>query len=263
MSTLTKTITVLQAIASAKPSPRFSDLLAVLDFPQTTLHRLLSQLIAEGLVVLDSHNKTYRLGLALLTLAQQALAGLDVREMAQAEIDELANLTQDTIHLAILDHDEIMYIDKRESSVGLRLYSAIGKRAPIYCTGVGKVIFSFLPSTQQQALLSKMPFVQHTDTTLYTPELLMQAAHQIKEQGYGFDIEEHEPGICCVAAPVFGLQQEVVAALSVTASVFRMPLERRLSLVPIVCSAAARVSEKLGFDASGKLFENQAPSTDN
>ncbi len=248
MSTLTKTITVLQAIAATKSAPRFSELLATLPFPQGTLHRLLSQLIAEGLVIMDTHNKTYRLGLKLLTLAQHALAGLDVRESAQADLDYLLETTGDTIHLAVLDQQEVVYIDKRESSVGLRLYSAIGKRAPIYCTGVGKVILSFLPPAQQHALLTQMTFIRHTATTLHTAEQLAMACHQIKTQGYGFDLEEHEPGICCVSAPIFDLNHAVTAAISVTASVFRMPDERRLGLVPIVCAAAARISEKLGYN---------------
>jgi len=113
-----------------------------------SIHRLISELCAYNYVERDNITKKYRLGLKFLDIASYVISNLDIREAAREGIEEINNITKETVHLAILLDDKAIYIDKKESHHSIRMYSQIGKSAPLYCTGVGKAILAYQPTEE-------------------------------------------------------------------------------------------------------------------
>jgi DNA-binding IclR family transcriptional regulator len=199
-----------------------------------------------GLLRQDPDGQHYHAGFGLLALARRTWEGVDVRRAAEAEMQRLFEDVQETIHLAVLDGDEIIYIDKLESPQTVRLFSAVGKRGPAYCTGVGKTLLAFLDRAQRERIIAHTDFRAHTENTLVSGTALRQALEEIRVRGCGLDREEHEEGIRGIAAPVFDCRGRVVASLSITSTVGRLPTRRLQDLQPRIIEAARRISRELG-----------------
>jgi len=238
---------VLEAVCAAQAPIRFTDLVARLGLPKSTVHRLLGVLMEQNLVRFDAGEQRYSPGYRLLSFAQQAWQGLDVRKAAHAQMRRLLETVHETIHLGVIDGYEIIYIDKLESPKSIRLYSAVGKRGPIYCTGVGKAILAFLPRERQEDIIAHTDFQPHTAHTLADARVLRQALEEIRVRGCALDLEEHEEGIRCVAAPIFNFRGEAVASISATSTARRMPVQRLQDLQPLLLEASRGISRELGY----------------
>lgn len=202
--------------------------------------------MAEGLVRLDSKDKTYTLGVRLLELARRAWEEFDVRRVAEPELLKLRDRTGETVHLAILDDLEVVYIDKYESRQGVRTISSVGKRAPSHCTGVGKAILAFLGAEKQADLVKRLPLARFTENTITTPGKFATHLESTKTRGYATDDEEHHMGTRCVAAPIFDYRGQVTASVSVTAPSFRLTSGKLGEYAPIAMEAAREITRRLG-----------------
>ncbi|HIE37629.1 MAG TPA: IclR family transcriptional regulator, partial [Anaerolineae bacterium] len=127
-----------------------------------------------------------------------------------------AEKLQVAVHLAQLAGPEILYIDKIETHRSLPLYSRIGRKAPIYCTGLGKALLAFSPPERIRLILDQVDLRPYTRNTITEREVLLRELQKIREKGYAVDREEHEEGISCIAAPIFDFCNEPIAAISVT-----------------------------------------------
>lgn len=248
---LDKGLTLLARICDAPKPLRFVDLLRETGMPKATLHRMLGALRAHRLVALDPREQTYMPGLRTLEMAQRAWDGMDLRRAAADEIRWLGEKTGDTVHLAVLDETEVVYVDKVESQQPIRMFSAVGKRGPLYCTGVGKAIAAFLDDETRARIAERLAMKRYTPNTLASRTAFLRHMEQIRDRGYALDMEEHELGIRCAAAPIFNHRGEVVGGVSVTAPSFRLPPERLEKIAPFVVQAARRITRNLGGRSSG------------
>ncbi|WP_165856294.1 IclR family transcriptional regulator [Marinobacter sp. JSM 1782161] len=247
MSSIDKAIQVLEAVCDSPEPVRFTDLVARLQLPKSTAHRLLATLVDQGMVRYDTGDQRYSPGYRLLSLAQRTWEGLEIPRAARESMQRLLHEAAETVHLAVVDGHEIIYIDKLESPKTIRLYSAVGKRGPMYCTGVGKAILAFLPPEQQDEVIAHTEFVRHTVHTIADETALRQALADIRAHGCAFDMEEHEEGIRCVAAPIFNFRGDVVAGISITSVASRMPTNRLQDLQPLLLDVARTISRELGY----------------
>ncbi|MEX2541651.1 MAG: IclR family transcriptional regulator [Trueperaceae bacterium] len=222
---------------------RFTDLVDRTGLPKATLHRILSTLLEERLLHFDGTSKSYRLGIRLITWAHNTWHGLDIRHIAAEELKHLGELTNETIHLAILDGERTVYVDKHESSQQVRMYSAVGKTGPVHCTGVGKVIAAFLEPTEREALVGQLSFDRYTASTITDPRLFMTELDSIRESGYGRDEREHEDEIRCIAAPVLDHQGRSVASISISAPAYRISDDKIEQWLPQLLESVRKVSE--------------------
>ncbi|QUX94339.1 IclR family transcriptional regulator [Marinomonas sp. CT5] len=245
-SSLSKALNMLNHVCTSPVPLRFAELVELSELPKATAHRQLNTLLEHGLVRFDEHKQAYYPGYGLLALAHRTWANLDIRDVAATPMRDLWSSTQETIHLAVLDGADVIYIDKLESPKSLRLYSAVGKKGPVYCTGVGKAILAFLPQEKQQPIIEAQSFFRHTEHTLDTAEALKADLELIRETGISLDLEEHELGIKCVAAPIFNSRHEAVAAISVTAPAFRTADDVYEEMKIQVKQAAETISKRLG-----------------
>ncbi|MCY0093959.1 IclR family transcriptional regulator [Hoeflea ulvae] len=243
--TLGKAIDVLDIVASAEEPMRFTDILAVSNQPRGTLHRQLSNLVEEGLLSLG-RDHSYSVGIRLLKFAAKAWAGNQFRVIAEPHLRILHDLTGETVHLGVLRGNEVIYLDKVESRQAVRMYSQIGNASPVYCTGVGKAGLSALPDAELRAVVATIKFRRFTDSTLVTPEALLSEIEAIRLSGNAYDREEHEPGIRCVAAPIYSADRSFVGGLSVTGPAYRISTDLLESWAVLVRDAARGIMDDMG-----------------
>lgn len=243
---LEKGLTLLAQICDRATPPRYTDLLKETGIPKATLHRMLGALAAHRFVELNPRDHTYRIGVRGLQMARRAWEGMDIRSAAASELERLAGRTRETVHLAVLDETSVVYIDKVESSLTIRMFSAIGKRGPAHCTGVGKAILAFLDAEHRERLLRELPMKRYTETTFTDRTRFSRHLDEIRARGYAKDLEEHELGIRCVAAPIFDYRGQVLASISVTAPSIRLTTAQLDELAPLVVQAARAITGNLG-----------------
>ena len=237
---------VLDVVASASEPPRFADLAERTALPRATLHRLLAAWIDKAMVSLSPSDGRYRTGPHLLELASATWERMDLRVAAAPAIERLNAQTHETVHLAILSDDAVVYIDKVECGYPLRLHSAIGKRGPVHCTAVGKVMAAFLDVAERRRLVDRLHLARHTPTTLTTKARLLAALAEIRAAGIAFDHEEHVEGIHCVAAPVVDFRGRCAGGISITAPRLRVDLRTLRRYGALLRDAAAETTRCLG-----------------
>jgi len=214
----------------------------------STTFRQLATLASYGFVQRDEQTSQYALGSACLELARAYYEGNDLRRLALPELERLRNDTRETVHLAILDRMEIVYIEKIQGlhPIGL-MGSRVGGRAPAYCTGVGKVLLAHkAPAVIRQNFIRRK-LRRFTDETITSYAALVSELASIQRQGYALDHGEHELQVRCVATPIFDMKGEVVAALSISGPADRMePIERNRDMIENAKRTARNISVMLG-----------------
>lgn len=222
-----------------------TELAGLSGFPKATTFRLVNTMKETGLVVQGVDAK-YRLGPLLVSLGQIALERLELRSIARPVLESLNRKTGETVHLGALDLGDVVYIDKVEMQESIRMYSRIGKRVPAYCGALGKVLLAGLPSTEVEALLSKVKFEPRARNTITSPSAFLAHLDKVRELGFAMDDEETEDGICCVGAPIIDHNHEIVAAVSVSGLAVRIKNEKLAELIMHVTSAGVEISKRLG-----------------
>lgn len=230
--TIGKALKVLEKVAAFERPVRFTELLENSEFPKASLYRFLQNLTTEGMLAYDRTQQTYSLGVRLVRLAHSAWVSASLAPIAAPFLDALSEAVSETIHLAQLDNAQVLYLDKRNAKSPVEMYSRAGKVGPAYCTGVGKAMMAFLPEEELCQVLLQQSFHRFTPNTLDTAEGLRAELSKIRDRGYAFDREEHEPGIICVAVPILSGKNTVVGAISVTSTTSRNSLNELEELVP-------------------------------
>jgi len=251
--TVGKALLVLDQVAAFGRPVRFSELQQDSRFPKATLYRLLQTLTSQGMLRHDPGQGTYTLGVRLVRLAHAAWQTTSLAPVARPHIDALSAKLGETVHLAQLDHAQVLYVDKRNADVPVEMYSQAGKVGPAYCTGLGKAMLAFLPEAELAAILAQQSFHRFTPNTLCDAAALRAELALIRDRGYAFDNEEHEPGILCIAMPVRLPGGHVLGALSVTAITARRTLTELAALAPALAASAAHIAQ----DASHWRFPDR------
>jgi DNA-binding IclR family transcriptional regulator len=214
---------------------------------RSTTHRLASCLVDERYLRVVPQ-VGYLLGPKLIELGFQAREELPLVTLAVPYLDELSALTGDTIHLAIREDDEVLYLHKNPGRNGPEMRSRVGHRMPLARTGIGKaMLLDDTPQEWQRLYASrrKRQWPQHPEQSWAQFE---QRMHE-RGGGYAFDLEDNEPSIRCVAAPVRDASRRIVAGISIASTVPYMPLEKMAELIPVIKQVAARLSAELGAKA--------------
>lgn len=243
-SPISKALVVLDAVALAESPPRFVDLLNALPLSRATLHRQLRQLTREGMLAYDEVRQTYSIGMRVLRLAHSAWSRASLASVACDALDKLSAEIEETIHLAVLDNNQVLYVDKRLPPRSVSMFSSPGKIGPAYCTGVGKAMLAALPEAKLAEAIKAQSFQQHTEKTLVSEQMLREELVRIRERGHAFDDEEHEDTIICVALPILNKRGEPIGALSVTSTTYVTTLEKMAeTYLPAMKIAVQEISE--------------------
>jgi DNA-binding IclR family transcriptional regulator len=226
---------------------RLGELADVLGTHKSTVLRTLQTLERYGWVRREGEIPIFSLGLRVVGLASSMLEDLDIRKVARPQLDRLGSETGETVHLGVLSGAEMVYLDKVESVHPVRMYSRVGARAPLHCTGVGKVLLAFTPVDDWPDLDLR----QYTANTIVTKDELIAACAEIRRRGWGWDEQEHEQTVRCIAAPVFGPSDAIVAAVSVSVPTSRLSSRQLRVHVDLLLDATAQISKGLGAQPTG------------
>jgi IclR family acetate operon transcriptional repressor len=247
VKSVSRTLAILEVLGHGDRSQALAEIAASAGLPKSTVHRLLATLAHEGYVRQDETTNQYSLSAKVLDLASSYLASLDLRDVARPILTELWQRSNETVHMALLDEGEVMYIEKLESAQTIRMSSQVGRRAPAHCTSLGKAMLAFLPPPELDRVLERHGLRRYTENTIVERAALESELAAIRLRGAAFDNEEHEPLVRCVAAPIRGSTGAVVGAASVSAPAFRMTPERQREIEPWVKAATQEISRRLGY----------------
>jgi IclR family transcriptional regulator, KDG regulon repressor len=242
-----RALELLEVVVRAESAISLSDVSARVRLHKPTAHRLLQALSKHGLIKQDPDTRGYQAGLKLFELSSDVLSRMELRRQALPELTELCRRANETVHLAVLDDGDVIYIDKEETQQTIRMFSAIGKRGPAHCTGVGKVLLAYLSPDDLRRIIATKGLKRYTSRTITSPTLLRRELDAIRERGYAIDNAEHEEEIRCAACPIRNHGGTVIAAVSLTAPVMRMSRERIDEIAPLVREYADRISSKMGY----------------
>jgi DNA-binding IclR family transcriptional regulator len=222
-----------------------------LNLSSSTAYRLLSSLSSHRLIQLEESTGNYRLGIACLELSYAYHSKNEVRRVAMPELEKLRDTTKETVHLAVLDEIEIIYLEKLEGLFAIGIMSSrVGKRAPAYCTGIGKALIAYEDSELIRIHFREGNLKIFTENTIADLDRLLEHLQKVRQRGYAVDVGEHESEVRCIAAPIFDQNGKAIAAISVSGPKKRMdPVERNEKLIEKTMETANTISAKLGYNA--------------
>ncbi len=208
--------------------------------PKATVHRLAGELLQLGM--LEGDHGVYRLGMRAFELGQLVPRQRDLRDAALPFMQDLFEAAHETVHLAVLDGTEVLYLEKISGHRRVLAGSRVGGRLPAHCTAVGKAILSVSPPDVLEAVLA-VGLAPRTAFSITNADVLCRQLARAARDGVAFEREESGLGVTCAASPVCGYGHQVVAAISITGPVGRLQPER---FAPAVRLAALTLSRRLG-----------------
>lgn len=243
-----RALRLLSVLSDGKPRS-LKELSGEISMNTSTTFRLLSTLASGGYVERGGRAVTYKLGIACLELARAYQESSDLRQVALEELEKLRDDTKETVHLAIMDHMEVVYLEKFHGlhAIGI-MSSQVGGRSPAYCTGLGKILLAYADQAETRGYYENRGFHRYSDSTITDLDTLMYQLREARSRGYALDLGEHEPEIHCIAAPVFDMNGSVVAAISLSGPSSRMkPIEEQDGFIARTLEAARSISRNMGY----------------
>ncbi len=237
---------MLESLASRQGATGISELAGLVGLHVSTVHRLLATLVDRGYVRQDPESSRYHLGSRVFTLASAADLHLDLRLVARPYLERMMRNSGETANLVTSTENEVVYLDQVASMHLVKMFTSPGMRAPLYCTGVGKVMLAHKEPALVEPILSA-PMKRFTPKTIVTRAGLEHELGLIRKNGYCVDNEEMEEGVRCLAVPIFDRRNTCVGAMSVSGPTTRMTPERVLKLAPTAVALADELSRQLGF----------------
>jgi len=245
-TTVRRALSLLDILGQHVPGAGLTEIARRAKLHHATVYRLLSTLVAAGFVAYGPETRKYRLGLKILDLAGNLVENIELREVARPTLLRLAAQTGETVHLATLDQDEMVFLDRVDGLQPVTLRTRVGFRAPAHVTAVGKAFLAFSSPAAVERLLRSRPLLRHTEHTITDRETFLGHLETVRRQGFALDNEEHRLTIRCVGAPILDHAGVPVAAVSIAGPMFRLSNRRIRALATLVKEAAAHISAALG-----------------
>jgi IclR family KDG regulon transcriptional repressor len=246
LSSVAMAIQVLDAFTKKDTELGISALSRKLGIAKSTVHRLATTLASGGLLEHDKVTGQYRLGLTLFRLGALVRQRMNLYNEAKPFLTELGHQTNETIHLAILSENQVVYVYNLDSEQAVRAQSYIGVPKPAYCAAEGLAILAYQPEDVIKAIIAE-GLVKRTPNTKNRPEQIWAALKEVRSLGYATEDEEYELGVRCVAAPIWDASGSVVAAVGVAAPAQRMTKKMMSETAPEVIRTAYAISRRVGY----------------
>lgn len=244
-ASFSKFMVVLQAIADEPGKLNIARLARALPYPRGTLYRIVTALVAEGLIAEDRETGFYHLGHRLIHLASKSWESSDLRSTARDHIEALRDATGETVHLAVPSGSGMVYIDKLESPRTVRMTSRLGTYVEIHSTSVGKAYLAALPEERCRELVATLDMRRRTGNTITDIDALHAEIGRTRSRGYSYDNEENEPDIRCFGGAILDRTGNPVGAVSLSIPIYRYDEERAKLLAASVQETVKAISASL------------------
>ena len=245
-----RALNILEATANRRDGLTNSEISHKLGIPKSSASYILRTLERRGYLRRDPETGRYRLGLKILSLGGDARANLDLAEVALPFMRGLQDRIHLTIHLAVLDQGEAVYIEKVEAPGFFKVNTWVGRRMYLHSTSVGKCLLAWLPKPEVETLLRQQGMKKRTPKTISSVAKLLSGLERVREQGHALDDEENSLGARCVGAPIFDTTGGVTAALGVSGTLTQMDEENMVKIVDALKETARRISRQLSRGGS-------------
>jgi DNA-binding IclR family transcriptional regulator len=247
LSSVANAARLLKEFGGADRELGVTELSRRLGIGKSTTHRLLHTLASEKLLEQDPETGAYRLALVMHELGSSVQTSLDIHSASSPIVDQLRNITRETVQIAVLDGRQVVYVERREAPQTLRLFGQVGHRNDAHCTSTGKVLLAALDGAELDRTLAGWRLPKHTPYTITDQRALRAQLDKVRAQGWAENVNEFELGVGSLAAPIRTSLGETVAALSVAGPVQRLGEDSLRRFVRPVVEAAAAISRRLGW----------------
>jgi DNA-binding IclR family transcriptional regulator len=241
IQSLARGLKILDLLGQAADGISITELAETLQVDKGSASRLVSTLARYGYAEKDEVTRRYHLGPQVVGLSRSVLTRLPLREAAKPFLRQLMERTGECVHLAVPAQGKALYIDQVESPATLRVNAQVGTMNPLHCTALGKALLAFgaveIPSTLER----------FTPKTIKSKRALQEHLEETRQIGYAVDDEEFDPGVRCVAVPVFDFRGKAIGAIGISGPATRITPERLSSLAAIVVEIGQALSERMTF----------------
>jgi DNA-binding IclR family transcriptional regulator len=245
LAAVDRTMRILELLASNSGGLSVTELSDRLDLHKANVSRILSTLEAGGYVHQDTHTQSFTLTWRVVALAYRYADALPLEEAAKPVLQRLADQTGELVQLAVVQHDELIFVAKVEGAKPLRVASMLGRSAPLHATAVGKAWLASLPEEKVIQLIGKRGLAPITTTTITDISKLVTQLRQIREQGYAVVWEEVNQSVVGLAVPVAAASGQVYACLVVALPAFEATPGRLEEIRSATAAAADHLADRL------------------
>ena len=242
IQSVSRAVSILRCFAGNKELG-LTEISKKLGLHKSTASGIIATLKREGFIEQNEQTGKLRMGIDLFSLAMSACRGLD--EICEPHLNKLLELTGETVNLAILSRDRVVFIAKKESAHSVRIGTSVGIQLPIHCTAVGKAMLAVMDREKVEKMIDDLQMMPFTNKTITSRARLLEELDMIESEGIACDIEEYEPGVICVAAPLCSMPNNPVGAISVSGPAMRMDARARRNISAILRNTTVEISERL------------------
>ena len=246
---------MLELVAESTNGISNADLSRRLKIPKSSASYILRVLEQRGYLNRDADGR-YRLGLKLMSIASDAITGLDVREIAKPALRKFLRKSRlPGVHLAVLDNGRAVYVEKLEAEKSfIKMDIWVGHRLPVHTTAIGKVLVAGLDDEEIKQILRARGMEKRTRNSITTQKRFFKDIAKVREFGFAMDNEENSSGVRCIAAPVYDSEGKVIAALGTSSTILDINDETAPEIVEMVKDTASEVSKLMGFKKKVKTI---------
>ncbi|GGG22832.1 IclR family transcriptional regulator [Paenibacillus abyssi] len=244
---LDRALNIIELFDEQTKELKITEISSRMKLHKSTVHSLLKTLQLHGYIDQDEQTGKYRLGMKLVEKGQLLLQGIDIRGLARPHLQALSAATGQTAHLVVLEGSEGIYIDKVEGAKAAIRYSRIGRRVSLHSSAVGKVLAAFRSEQERSRLLMDYRFEKRTGHTIDSLGLFLTELARVRQEGIAYDREENEPGVRCVASPIYDYSGQVIAAMSISTMVSQVDEAELQRLAQLLRSETGSISRELGY----------------
>jgi DNA-binding IclR family transcriptional regulator len=216
IGSVVKAFNIIDYIAQEEREQGATEISEALGYGVSATYHLLNTLKECNLITQNTNTKKYQLSLKMWQIGMSAYRQNHISIALKPFLIDLKNKTGETSNLTIFDKDKIVYIAQEESDKLIKMFTQTGASAPLHCTAAGKIFLAYKSLEKREEILKDYNLSYFTENTITDKNDLLKELVKVRELGYGFDIEERDEDVSCVAAPIFGLNDEVIACLSIS-----------------------------------------------
>lgn len=240
---VSKALAIINLLAAREEFLTLTQISNALGLSLSTTHHLISSLKMERFVEQDHTNKKYGIGLRLFEIGLSNNYHHLLAKRAGPVLEKMSAETKESSNLAVLIDGQIIYIAQRLSGQMMKTFVQLGKRSPVHCTGVGKVLISDLSKEAVEQIVNRHGLKKYTANTITTLEELWEELERVKINRYAIDQEEREDGVVCIATPVYNQIQKITAAISISGPTSRIKAKDLSNIVGLLNKYSRLISE--------------------
>jgi DNA-binding IclR family transcriptional regulator len=240
-----RALNILESTAQRRQGLTNSEISRKLGIPKSSASYILRTLERRGYLRRDAETGRYRLGLKILSLGGDAQGNLDIADVALPFMRALVEKFRLTVHLAVLDQGEAVYIEKVEAPGFFKVNTWVGRRMFLHSTSVGKCLMAWLPKQDVETVVRQQGLKKRTPKTITTVTKLLAELEHVKQTGYAVDDEENSLGARCLGTPIFDALGNVTAAIGASGTLTQMDEANMPKIIEALKDTARRITRQL------------------